>query len=89
MKILSKKEFKELMKKYPNGGIVFSDTEVGEIHITDGDFGATTLSVDSIDEELFDYDWNIEEYSDHELFYVYERKDILLVLEKLKSIIGE
>lgn len=89
MKILTKKEFKKLMNQYPNGGIVFSDVEAGEIHITDGDFGATTLSIDSIDEELFDYDWNIDEYADYEIFYVYEKKDILLIIEKLKSIIGE
>ena len=78
MKIITKAEFKKLMESYPNGGIVFSDYEygnlVGEIHITDGSFGARTLVPE--DGEVFDYDWSIGEYGDDELFAVLDNNDI-------------
>ena len=81
-KILSKREFKELMKLYPEGGIVFAEGDEGtDIHVTDGDFGATTIA--PIHGKIFDYDWNIEEYDDSDLFTVFDNDDILQMVQTL------
>lgn len=80
---ISKKQFKKLMETYPNGGIVFSDTEGGEVHVTDGDFGARTIA--PMDGEVFDYDWNIDEYEDEAVFFIYDNNDILQMIQTLVS----
>ena len=82
-KILSKSEFKELMKQYPEGGIVFTEyaCDNNDIHVTDGDFGATIIA--PVHGEIFDYDWNIEEYDDKDIFVVFDNDDILQMIQTL------
>lgn len=85
MRRLTKQQFKELMKEYPNGGIPFLDgdlTDSNRVIVTDGDFGATFL-VPTADGDVFDFDWNIEEYSDDDEFYVLDYADILQIIQTL------
>ena len=81
MKKLIKQQFKELMKEFPNGGIPFLDGD-NSVLVTDGNFGATLL-VPTEDGEVFDFDWNIEEYSDDDEFYVLDCADILQIIQTL------
>lgn len=84
MKIINKIEFKKLMEKYPDGGIVFSDFDrPDDIHVTDGDFGATVMR--PYDGEVFDYDWNIMEYEDNDKFLIFDNNDVLQMIQTLVS----
>ena len=78
---LKKQQFKELMSKFPNSGIPFLDGD-NSVLVTDGNFGATLL-VPTEDGEVFDFDWNIEEYSDDDEFYVLDYADILQIIQTL------
>lgn len=84
---LTKQQFKELMREFPNGGIPFLDgdcTDGNGVLVTDGDFRATYL-VPTIDGDAFDYDydWNIEKYNDNDKFYVLDYADILQIIQTL------
>ena len=82
---LKKQQLKELMKEFPNGGIPFLDENCAEgnsVLVTDGDFGATFL-VPTVDGDVFDFDWNIEEYRDDDEFYVLDYADILQIIQTL------
>ena len=81
MKKLTKQQFKELIKEFPNGGIPFLDGD-NSVLVTDGNFGATFL-VPTEDGEVFDFDWNIEEHSDDDEFYVLDYSDILQIIQTL------
>ena len=85
MKIINANEFEKLMEEYPDGGIVFAeyspDIIKSEIMVTDGDFGATCLV--PYHGEVFDFDWNIEEYQDKELFIIFDNNDILQMIQTL------
>ena len=85
MKIINKNKFKKLMKEYPDGGIVFAeytpDIINSEIMVTDGDFGATCVI--PYDGEIFDFDWNIEEYNKADLFMIFDKNDILQMIQTL------
>lgn len=84
MILLSKKQFEELMKKYPDGGIVFMESGNSfDVSVTDGVFGAKSIIPQN--GEVFDFDWNIEEYSDNDTFYVFENEDILQIIQTLTS----
>lgn len=84
MKIVSKNKFKELMKEHPDGGIVFMESEIlSDVLVTDGDFGARDII--PRDGEVFDFDWNIEECTDRDVFYVLEHEDILQIIQTLTS----
>lgn len=87
MKVLSKEQMKVLMKDFPDGGIVFAeytpDVLKSELLVTDGDFGAR--EVIPHDGEVFDFDWNIEEYGDEELFTVFDNNDVLQIIQTLTS----
>lgn len=87
MKILSKNQMKDLMKEFPNGGIVFADYEphvlISELMVTDGDFGAR--EVIPLDGEIFDVDWNIEEYRDDDQFAIFDNNDVLQMIQTLTS----
>lgn len=87
MKVLSKEQMKVLMKDFPDGGIVFAeytpDVLKSELLVTDGDFGAR--EVIPHDGEVFDFDWNIEEYEDEELFAVFDNNDVLQIIQTLTS----
>ena len=82
---LTKQQFKELMKEFPNGGILFLDENCADgnsVLVTDGDFGATFL-VPTVDGDVFDFDWNIEEYRDDDEFYVLDYPYILQIIQTL------
>ncbi len=85
MRILNKAQFQKLMEEYPDGGIVFADytpdCRVSDIMVTDGDFGATIL--EPMHGEVFDFDWNILEYTDDRQFIVYENNDVLQIIQTL------
>ncbi len=85
MKILSKIQMKNLMEEFPDGGIVFEEyiphIATTPIMVTDGSFGATYVS--PVDGEIFDFDWNIEEYKDDSLFRVYDNNDVLQMIQVL------
>lgn len=72
---------KELMQKYPKGGIVFSEsTSIGELMVTN-DFGATDVVPD--EGELFYWDFNIDEYADSDKFAVFDSHDVALMIQTL------
>ena len=87
MKILQKREFKNLMEDFPGGGIVFAEYEPdilkSSLMVTDGDFGAR--EVIPRDGEVFDFDWNIGEYRDDDSFAVFDNNDILQMIQTLVS----
>lgn len=87
MKILSKTQMGLLMTEFADGGIVFaeykSDALSSEIMVTDGDFGAR--EVIPRDGEVFDFDWNIDEYRDEDLFAVFDNNDVLQMIQTLTS----
>lgn len=90
MKILTKAQMKSLMKKFPGGGIVFTECSIGSLDtleaslmVTDGDFGARVVV--PYEGEVFDFDWNIEEFGDDDLFAVYDNNDVLQMIQTLTS----
>ena len=87
MKILNKEDFKKLMCEYPDGGIVFAeykpDVLTSPVMVTDGEFGATEVL--PYNGEVFDFDWNIEEYYERDLFVVFDNNDILQMIQTLTS----
>lgn len=77
MKIITKEE----MYDYPKG-TVFADyypdmgLELSQIQIKDDyEFGACSL-IPSEDGEIFDWDWNLNEYRDTDKFWIFEEKEI-------------
>lgn len=87
MEILTKKQFEELMDEYPDGGIVFCeytpDIYTSDMMVTDGYFGATEVL--PWKGELFDFDWNIGECEDGDLFAVFDNNDVLQMIQTLTS----
>jgi len=87
MRIITKYAFERLMEEYPDGGIVFAEYEpnvrTSDLMVTDGDFGAT--NVVPMDGEVFDWDWNIGEYRDDDLFVVLDNDDVLQMVKTLVS----
>ncbi len=87
MKILTKIQMKALMEEFSNGGIVFTeykpDVLTSELMVTDGDFGAR--QVIPHDGEVFDFDWNVDEYRDNDLFAVFDNNDVLQMIQTLTS----
>lgn len=84
MVLLSKTQFVELMKLYPEGGIVFAENSCEtDVLVTDRVFGARSIIPQN--GEVFDFDWNIEEYHDNDTFYVFENEDILQIIQTLTS----
>ena len=72
MRIVNKKEMRDLPRGtvfadyYPNKGLELHQIEIKD----DYEFGSTTLMPDD-DGGIFDYDWNINEYSEDEQFIIY------------------
>ena len=87
MKILSKNQFENLIEEFPDGGIVFAeytpDILNSELMVTDGKFGAR--QVIPYHGEVFDFDWNIKEYKDNQLFAVFDNNDVLQMIQILTS----
>lgn len=87
MKILSKTQMETLMQEFSDGGIVFAEYKpsvlVSELMVTNGNFGAR--EVIPRDGEVFDFDWNIEEYRDEDLFAVFDNNDVLQMIQTLTS----
>lgn len=87
MKILTKEQMRFLIEDYPDGGIVFAEYTPSvlksELHVTDGAFGARTVI--PFEGEVWDYDWNIREYKDDDLFAVFNNNDVLQMIQILTS----
>ncbi len=87
MKVYNKLEFEKLMEDYPDGGIVFAEYEpdvlMTELMVTDGDFGARLVIPHH--GEVFDFDWNIREFTDDQLFVVFSNNDVLQMIQTLTS----
>ena len=87
MKILQMWEFRDLMEKYPNGGIVFTeykpDVHTSELMVTDGEFGARAVMPH--DGEVFDFDWDIGSYRGDDFFAVFDNNDVLQMIQTLTS----
>lgn len=87
MRVLNKAQMKTLMEEFPDGGIVFAEYRsavlTSELMVTDGDFGARQIIPH--DGEVFDFDWNIEEFSEDELFAVHDNSDVLQMIQTLTS----
>ena len=87
MDILNKKQMEALMEEFPDGGIVFAeytpDVFKSELMVTDGDFGAR--EVIPHEGEVFDFDWNIKEFRDNDLFAVFDNNDVLQMIQTLTS----
>lgn len=87
MRIISKNTFKRLMKECPDGGIVFAEYEpnvrTSDLMVTDGNFGATNVIPE--DGEVFDWDWNIDEFRNNDLFVVFDNDDVLQMIKTLVS----
>ena len=85
MKIINKVELQQLIHSNPNGGIVFAeyrpDIIASDIMVTDGEFGATEIV--PYHGEIFDYDWNIGEYIDSDMFVIFDNNDILQIIQTL------
>ena len=85
MNIYNKTQMEELMEKYPDGGIIFAEYKpsvlTSNLMVTDGDFGAT--EVIPYEGEVFDFDWNIKEYKDSDLFAVFDNNDVLQMIQTL------
>lgn len=85
MQIMTKREFQTLIEQRPNGGIVFA--ELGKhmnedlLMVTDGCFGATCVKPEG--GRVIDWDWNIRDASDDDLFVIYDNNDILLMIQTL------
>lgn len=73
------------MEEYPDGGIIFAEYSpsilASQLMVTDGEFGAT--EVVPYEGEVFDFDWNIKEYEDDDLFSVFDNNDILQMIQTL------
>ena len=89
MKILQKWELEDLIKEFPDGGIVFAKYEPdidilnSSLMVTDGDFGAR--EVIPRDGEVFDFDWNIKDYRNDDFFAVFDNNDVLQMIQTLTS----
>lgn len=87
MNILSKRQMENLMEEFPDGGIVFADYTPdvlkSELMVTDGDFGARCII--PYQGEVFDFDWNIKEYQNNDLFAVFDNNDVLQMIQTLIS----
>lgn len=84
MKIVNKEEMRNLPR-----GTVFANyhptmgIELHQIEIKDDyEFGSTLLIPDE-NGEVFDYDWNINEYQEKDLFLIFEEKEILQMIKLL------
>ena len=85
MRIINKEQMRLLMEQYNDGGIVFAeytpDVLNSPLMVTDGDFGATEVIPDHA--EVFDFDWNINEYRSSDLFIVFDNNDVLQMIQTL------
>ena len=98
MVILNKTEFKKLIAENPTKKFLFFEWEpevfISDFHVTDGNpkypgFGATTLSGETSEDFIFDYDWSIDEYADNDQFAVLENKEILEIINLFKECLCE
>lgn len=85
MKIVNKETFISIMHEHPNGGVVFAELDasynLGEVMVTDGDFGATCVVPH--EGEVFDWDWNIKESFHDDEFAIFDEQDILQMIQTL------
>lgn len=91
MKILTAKQFKELLQDNPDKRYAFveyvPDCINSELQVTDGTFGATNVIPWHC--EVFDWDFNIEEYKGEELFMVFDNNDVSQMIQTLACAFNE
>lgn len=90
MRILNVKQFKELLEKNPDNRYAFIEYKPGvtvsELMVSDeGAFGATYVI--PWPGEVFDFDFNVEEYRDDDdsYFMVFDNNDIARMIQTLSS----
>lgn len=87
MRIINKIQLESLMEEFIDGGIVFAEYSpnvlTSELMVTDGEFGATCVIPNH--GEVFDFDWNIGEYKETDLFAVFDNNDVLQMIQTLTS----
>lgn len=86
MKIVNKNEMNKLIGDYgQDGGIIFAEYVphilTSDVMVTDGHFGATNIIPKN--GEVFDWDWNIDEYKEKDLFVVFDNNDVLQIIQTL------
>jgi hypothetical protein len=86
MRKVTYEELKKEIYNHPEGGVIFSDSDMC-IHISLGTFGATTLEFDEESNELFAYDFSIEEeVTANTEWYLYSNEDLDMIITYLKAI---
>ncbi len=86
MKKVTYEELRQEIYNNPEGGVIFSDSDMC-IHISHGTFGATTLEFDEETNELFAYDFSIdEEITADTDWYLYSNKDLDTLIDYLQAI---
>ena len=89
MTLMSKEQFKQHIKKFPNGGVIFSEyDDPFSIHITldNSGFGAKWINNVCLDEDLiFVYDWNVDESMPDNMYYVFELEDVESMIFELST----
>jgi len=96
MKTLTRNEFLTLLESNPGKKFVFQENRNNDpfdpdIHITSGDpeypaFGA--FYIDTNDDLLVEYDWDVRsDYTDADMFNVFDENDIKEVINLLSSAI--
>ena len=99
MIIVNKEEFKTFLENNPGKKFAFVEWEPrinnSNLHITDGDieyplYGASTISYDPYEPDfVFDYDWNLLEYSAKDQFAILVEDEIKELIEWLKEALNE
>ena len=97
MKFLKKKEFKDLLINNPTTRYCFLEwiecCAASDIHISSGNikspcFGAVSFNFSGNDDFIWNYDWNLEEYSDDSIFCVLEIDEIIKIIHFLNKSIN-
>lgn len=99
MIIVNKEEFKTFLENNPGKKFAFVEWEPrinnSNLHITDGDieyplYGASTISYDPCEPDfVFNYDWNLLEYSAKDQFAILVEDEIKELIEWLKEALYE
>lgn len=85
MKIVSKNELQDILDCAVDRRVVFAeyspDIVVSDVMVAERDFGATDIVPH--DGETFCWDWNIGEYSNNDMFVVFDVADICQMIRTL------
>ena len=88
MKVLNKDQFERLIEDTPEGGVVFAEYEpdlpISKLMVTDSG-GSGSLDVIPVCNEIYNWDWCIEDYSSDDMFMVFNNNDVLQMIQTLTS----